>query len=313
MSVSDLNKRHLWLVSAHGARYALRGGTGLVFLMLVLTCGLLVGHLLITPMEQAIAKQAEEGHEVEMVELIGELKQHAKGPVAWAIRARTNDDMAEEEVTRIEDESDVWATYLLDERPAVLSAILLILLFALPYLIAIGAFNQFSGDIQTRGLRFLLLRTERANLFFGRFLGTAIFSIGTMALLIATIALYVGLKLQIYDFGELFTWSAMGFAALAVLTLPYVALCSWISSAIDSPFGSLTVSSLIIGVVPLFAVIGRMTWEPVAYVNYVLPWGIQNNLLHHSAGNVAIATAACLGYTVLFLTLGYRHFSKRDL
>jgi hypothetical protein len=90
-------------------------------------------------------------------------------------------------------------------------------------------------------------------------------------------------------------------------------LCSWISAAFDSPFGSLVICQLVVGAVPLFALIGRHTWEPLAAINYALPWGVQHYLLHPDALLTAGAAAACLGYTAAFLGLGYRHFSKRDL
>jgi len=323
MSVSDLNSRHLSLISKHAARYSVRGGTGLTFLMLVLTLGLFIANILITPVEQAKIQVDEQGFAISDEELMEELVDIARPVVEWAIKASTPEAKAgDDEETReaiearaeaADEDAQLWASYLIDERPGILSAILLILLFSLPFLIVTGAFNQFSGDIQSRGLRYLLLRTERANLFFGRFLGTSLFAIGTMAVLITTISLYVGLKLQIYGAAELTAWSLWGFLAMVVLTLPYVAFCSWVSSSIDSPFGSLTISALVIGAVPLFAVIGRNTWHPVTYVNWLMPWGIQNQLLHDSLSGQLTAYALCLGYTALFLTLGYRKFSMRDL
>ncbi len=194
-----------------------------------------------------------------------------------------------------------------------LSAILLILIFSMPFLVVTGAFNLYSGDVQSRGLRYQLFRTERGNIFFGRYLGLNVYAVLVNAVLIGTIALYIGLKLQIYAFVPLLGWSLVGFLALTVLTLPYSAMCAWISSAIDSPFGSLAVSGLAVGLVPLFALIGRNFFRQVGWINYLLPWGIQNRLLHDSLLGVLGAVALCLVYTLVFLFLGFRHFSRRDL
>ena len=183
----------------------------------------------------------------------------------------------------------------------------------MPFLVAIGGFNQFSGDVGSRGLRYLLLRTERANIFFGRFIGTTIYTICVVAILVAVVVLYLGGKVGIYGWGELFIWAGWGILALAIVCVPYVALCSWISASIDSPLASLVVSKLVIGFVPAAALIAGMAWEPGGYLKYLLPWGIQNDLLHPDAGPIVVASAACLGYAVVFLALGYRHFSRRDL
>ena len=80
----------------------------------------------------------------------------------------------------------------------------------------------------------------------------------------------------------------------------------------DSPFGSLSLCALAIGGIPLVAYVGGR-WEHAHYINWVIPWGVQNYLFHYQAGTVALAALACFGYTAVFLTLGYRHFAKRDL
>lgn len=307
MSLKDLRPRHLRLISLYSSRYAVRGGTGVVFLLLTLACGLFVAYLII---DVAIGQQkemlADQGYEVTEEQLLQEMLKVARPAVQWAIGS--SGTTGEED-----NEEKEWTSYLLDSQPALLSAVLLILIFTLPFVVVTGAFNQFSGDIASRGLRYQLLRTARANIFFGRFLGTSLFAICVMALLITTIVVYLGLKTDLYDWGPLLIWGLRGLAALAILCVPYVALCSWISCAIDSPLGSLVIAALVVGVVPLFALIARGQFEWLAYISYSLPWGAQNYLLHHEALYVFGAIAACLGYTVVFLFLGYRHFSRRDL
>ncbi|MHC4819585.1 MAG: hypothetical protein ACYTF8_16190 [Planctomycetota bacterium] len=312
MSLKDLNPHHLRLVSTYATRYAVRGGTGLVFLLVVLTFGLLAAGAIITPVEDW--KRTEEkrtGNDIPMGTYVSYLVDQARPAIEWAV----GDPKAEPSYADSGQAEEVraWARYLLDERPALLSAVLLILVFAMPFLVVTGAFNQYSGDVATRGIRYQLLRTERANIYFGRFLGTVLYSALTMALLVLTIVCYMGLRLDIYTWGELLLWGLWGFLGLTIVCLPYVALCGWISGAIDSAFGSLTISAIIVGGVPLFALIGRWAWEPAGYVNYLLPWGLQNNLLHYRFTTVALAGLACLGYTAFFLAVGYRHFAKRDL
>jgi len=208
---------------------------------------------------------------------------------------------------------DPWTSFLLEQRPALLSAIFLVLIFGMPFVISFLAYNQVSGDIQSHGLRYLLLRTERSSIYFGRFLGTAIFSTAVMAIIVVTITFYLGMKTRIYPALALTGWAAHGFLALAILMVPYIAVCSLISASVDSPFLSLILAKLAIAGVLLFGGLGRFAWKPAKYLLYALPWGWQNNLLHPEPVHLLGAALACLLYTGVFLMLGYYCFERRDL
>jgi ABC-type transport system involved in multi-copper enzyme maturation permease subunit len=322
VSLKDINLRHLKLISIYSSRHAIRGGTGIVFAILALSCGLLIAHLMMQPME-ILKQQSKEqfGHEMSDKEAMGRVLLIAKPVVAWAIREHGSSDANQSRAGSPADsvnkdrtaEKTDWPSYLLEKQPSLLSAIFLIMLFSTPFLVAFGAFNQFSGDVQSKGLRYQLFRTERTNIFFGRFLGTAVYTFIVMTSIIAIIALYIGLKVNLYEWSALISWSLRGILALCITCLPYVALCSLLSCMIDSPFGSLTMSSLIIACVPFFAVIARIKWASADKIKYILPWGVQNYLLHYSALTVFGTIAACLGYTVVFLLLGHLYFCRRDL
>lgn len=312
MSLRDLNARHLRLISVYSSRHAIRGGTGLVFVLLTLIAGLLVAHSIITPVEQYKLQMEKRNVDVSEEEIVERLVDFGRPGVEFVLGGihLDEDDPSYDEVKK---EKERWASFLLEERPALLSAVLLLMIFMMPGISAVGAFNQFSGDVQSRGLRYQLLRTERANIFFGRYLGTAIFTALVVIFLITVITVYLGLKLDLYSWKDLIICSLHGVLALTVVILPYVALCTWISSAIDSPIASLVICMLILWAVPLFSLIGRNTWEPARHVIYLLPWGVQNHLLHPDGLNFLGSAAACLAYTAFFLTIGYWRFSKRDL
>jgi ABC-type transport system involved in multi-copper enzyme maturation permease subunit len=314
VSLKDLNLRHLNLISRYSSRHAIRGGTGIVFAILVFSSGLLIAHLMLQPMEMMKQQSRNQsGYEMNDKQAMNVVIQIARPVVGWAINEGADKEKSQ---IRTEPQSDKyfdWPSYLLDKKPALLSAIFLIMIFIAPFLVALGAFNQFSGDVQSRGLRYQLFRTERTNIFFGRFVGAVIFAFILMAFIIGIIALYLGLKVNLYEGTALIGWSLRGVFALWIVCLPYIALCSLISAMIDSPFGSLTISSLIISCVPFFAFIAKTQWEPAGVIKYALPWGVQSYLLHYNPLVVAGAVAACLGYTVVFLLLGHLHFCKRDL
>jgi ABC-type transport system involved in multi-copper enzyme maturation permease subunit len=323
MSLRNVGFRHLRLISLYAVQHAVRGGSGLVFLLVTLLFGLVAAQIILSPVEMMMVQAAKDGHEMDREEALASIVEFGRPVVRWAIGGELQTEEPKAPLNAgtvpgrpaVATESPIerWTTFLVADRPALLSAILLILIFGMPLAVPLVAFNQVSGDVQSRGLRYLLVRTERANIFFGRFLGTAIFTIAVTAFLVATITLYLGLRIQIYPGGVLAAWGLRGVLVLAVLVLPYIALCSWVSASIDSPFLSLLTTSLVIGAVPLFAWIASMKWEPAGVLKYLLPSGLQDHLLHpdltHSLGTVL----ACLGYTAVFLFLGYRRFETRDL
>jgi ABC-type transport system involved in multi-copper enzyme maturation permease subunit len=272
-----------------------RSGAGLMFLILTLFFGLTVASIILAPIEQPEAAES--------------LVAMAKTPVEWILLGSAGEDLS----PAVEAERERWSSYLLDDRPAVLSTIFVILLFGLPFLVPFGAFNQTAGEIGNRGLRYLLLRTERANIFFGRMLATVLFTVLVLGLTLATISFYVGLRLELYPAADVFGWSLYGLCVLSVLALPYISLCAWVSASSESAMVSLVICELIIGGVLLIALWGGAHNEYAGWCKYVLPWGLQNRLFAPDVEQVLLAVGACLGYAAIFTALGYRKFTRRDL
>jgi hypothetical protein len=293
VSVYHLRADHLRLIAASSVKHGIRGGAGLVFTLLTLVAGLSIAAMFITPIEaiQAKASGAPPGQVLHQV--VDEL---GKPAVQWALSA-----------------DDAQVEYLTETKPAIVSAILVVLLFALPFLVSFGAFNQLAGDIQHKGLRYVLLRTERINLFFGRFLGTYVFTLIVLLVLTLILLLYLVFKTAFYPAGEVATWLLQGYLALALLALPYAALCAWISAATDSPFVSLVIGQLVIGFYPLFVYLASKSQPAARFAGYLMPWALKYDLLHHSPARVGAAAVAMLGFTAAFLLLGARTFQKRDL
>lgn len=311
MSLEDVNRRQLGLVIAHTLRHSMRSGSGLVFLLLALFLGLTVANTIISPFELAVANAQERGMPMAPALVEKQLVETARPAVAWAIAPRESDDPEKQRAAR--ERTQDWVSYLLDKRPALLSAIFVILLFSMPLLIPFGAFNQTAGDIGNRGLRYVLLRTERANIFYGRMLATMALTVGVLVIVVATVALYVGIKVDVYDTLDVAVWSLLGLLALVLVSLPYVAVCAWLSTHQSSAVAALVVCKGVIIGVWLLALLGSLGWEPVIYLQYLLPWGVQDKLLGPGFGTVAGAGLACVGYTVLFTWLGARNFERRDL
>jgi len=294
-----LRKPHLQLIASHAVRHGIRGGAGLLALLLTLIVGLALASVVITPLEAAdrIAEQ------------LGKT-----GPAASAERVRA-------EVVTVTSKAIDWAIeaspeqlrYLTQDHPAVVSAILVMLFLVVPLLACLGGFNQTSGDIGSKGLRFLLIRTERANIFLGRFIGTFAFSALTFAGLFAILAVYMSLQVHVHPPGEMIAWLAQGYLRVLVLALPYVALCAWVSCAVDSPFGALVIALLLVYLFPVFTWIATRTNEHLQFLRYASPWAYRWWLLEPAGAHLFGAIAIMFGFAAAFLFGGLKYFSSRDL
>ncbi len=279
-------------------RFSLRNGSGIVFLLLAIITSLLVASAFITPAEALVeaANANIQGSELDAAKVIQEFGEsdQAEGAINWLL-----------------DEKD-QGKYLLQEKPALLSCIMLIMLMLLPYLICFGSFNQTSGDIANRGLRFLLLRTERPNIYIGRLLGTVLFCLSTIMITVFLLVLYIQLKLGVYQGLSLWIWSFQGAFAFFLVCLPVIALCAWISSSIDSPFGSLALCLLIVAFPGIFLSFAGDALE-MDSLGKLWPTGWKFGMLNSNFGIVSLTTLVLLAFTALFLWIGLSKFQKRDL
>ena len=298
--LTGLRLEHVRMIASYWIRFSLRTGGGLVTLLLVLMVGLSVAGIFFTPVESILAKGPEAGF--------------TEGQVAAQLKQISEDPKFVDVVQMVTGADEDETRYLLSEHPALLSVIFLVLMWLFPFIACIGSFNQTAGDIGNRGLRYLLLRTERPNVLTGRFVGTVGAATVALALMVVIMLLYVGLKFRIYGGTALVTWGAQGFLAIWLLILPYVALCTWISASTDSAFGALALCLVLAGGPILFLKIldATLTWD-LAWMDRLIPWGWKYELLSGDVGTRATAYLVMLGFTLLFLFLAFRSFHKRDL
>lgn len=315
--IRGLNSRHLLLIGASANRNSIRSGAGIIAILLIFLVGLLLAHVVISPVElgrEISRRRGGSGDGIEdQKQFVETVVNQVRPMLIWAMGGPS--PLAEEAP---EPALERWIDYLVQERPALLSGVFLLLFNMLPIMLATGGFNQTTGDIATRGLRYLLPRTERANIYLGRYLGTVVYSLISLSLLVLIVVLYLGLKIRIYAWGDLLIWGAWAVVAYAIVSLPYVAFYSWMSGKLNSPFISFLVCVIGASVGPILSMFGRFggTLEPlrhVSHLKYISPWGVQSYLFHPDAASVALGTAGCLAYAGIFLFLGLRSFSRRDL
>jgi ABC-2 type transport system permease protein len=306
-----IRQAHLKLIGAHSLRHGIRGGAGLVSIALTLLVGLGLAQCAIGPLE-SINKGLDRAEQA-MEEEHGKTISTEQRAIAQEKLNSQVIGVAGKAINWAIEPSESQLDYLVHEKPAMVSALLVLMFLATPFFACLGGFNQTSGDIGTKGLRFLLLRTERPNIFIGRFIGTFLFSAAVNLLLFAILALYMAAKVKVHSPGDMVMWTMQGYLRMMILTLPYIALCAWISSAIDSPFASLFISLMLVYMIPIFIGQAANLNEAIGYGQYVTPWGFKYWLLEPLGGKFFGGVAVMFGFTALFLKLGISGFGKRDL
>jgi hypothetical protein len=288
---------HIRLIAIQTVRQLFRNGTGIAFAFLLLTSGLVTAAVFVTPIEFFL-KGTRGG--------VGSAR--ARNELGAFLGRSEVSGKARTWLGIDEEQSRFW----IDDMPALVSGFLLVTLMGVPSLVAVGAYNQTGAEIQSKGLRYLLLRTERANIYLGRLAGVLLMTAGLTGAMFAVVTLYLVVKVPIYGPGETILWMAWGWAAVMLLALPYAAMAAAVSAAVATPRGSLFACLGYAKGLPLLA-----TWfaayDPrYEFLYYLTPWPLRYELLSPGARFPAAAVLMLL-YTAFFLTLGLRNFLRRDL
>ena len=167
MKLKTLTISHVRLISLYWSRYAVRSGSGLVYLMIALIFGLSIAHILIMPVERLIALQKRETGEADPQFIKKTIIDIGRPVIQFVSGQKTFDEILEGQGSYGDNDSgpenaaadgkkaagvEPWITFLLEKKPALLSAIFMLLIFCMPFVISFLGYNQVSGDVQSHGL-----------------------------------------------------------------------------------------------------------------------------------------------------------------
>ena len=96
MNLRALNFSHIRLISLYWSRYAVRSGSGLVYLMIALILGLSVAHVFIMPVEQLIAFQKKDTGDVDAEAVRNLIVDVGKPVVQFVLGQKTFQELAME-------------------------------------------------------------------------------------------------------------------------------------------------------------------------------------------------------------------------
>lgn len=306
---------HVGILATTYSRYAIRGGSGLIFLLAFLMVGLSIAGILIDPLKTQVKEFKKQGKQVNRdikdKDVVDVAAKTLRPVVAWWVDAEEERGPDGKMV-----KTDPLVEHLVVTQPPIFSAYLLILFAFIPFTTCLGAFNQLAGDIGTKGLRYLLLRTERINIIVARFLGTVIFTTVISLAVIAVVITYIALTFDSHTFGELLIWGLRGWFAILLFSLPYICLCTLLSAMLDSAIATLVLCLLATGFPIVFLKIAWWTAgrkENLNWLDRLTPWGWKYELLHPEFAKFGLAAVVMLAFSAAFWFLAVRCFLKRDL
>ncbi|WP_217446500.1 MULTISPECIES: ABC transporter permease [Myxococcus] len=188
-------------------------------------------------------------------------------------------------------------------------------LFFLPAYVALMGFDQISGEVAPRSMRYLTVRARRSSVLLGKFLTQAALLVGLV--LVIDLAIFIYARIANPDFGSaalIINLLKFWFAAI-VFSLAYVALTTLCSSLFRTPGVSLVFNFILLFVFWLMDTVGRASGETGAlrFLRYLSPSNYAGDLLHPKFTEFGISGAAYAGFATLFLLGAYGALRARDL
>ena len=203
-------------------------------------------------------------------------------------------------------------------------------LIFLPLFITLMGFDQISGEISTKSIRYLAVRVRRSSLVLGKFLAqTSVLALLTLVCVLMMVLVSLGVDPD-FTFGKAAGTFVKLWLCAMVFSLAYMALASMCSSMFKQPAVSLVVNFILLFVVWAVALVGNFfqipgqavsgmsissykTESAAAYLRYLSVWNYSGDLIHPSWQRFGAASAAHLGFALIFLAASYLVLRTRDV
>lgn len=281
-------------------RRAIRSGRVVVLLglysMFSVLVLLIVGAIANAIRDQVAARLAETGNsEAAATALATEMKKSFIGVLAG------NDAAMQEALSQV---------------PLVVLVVFKVTLFFLPAYIALMGFDQISGEVGPRSIRYLTVRARRASLLMGKFLVQATLLVGLVLIIDLGIFIYAAFTNPDFTIAALAVNLLKFWLAAIVFSLAYVALTTLCSSLFRLPAVSLIFNFILLFVFWLMDVIGgaaATAGKPGEFIRYLSPSYYSGDLLHPQLTEFGISGLAYAAFATVFLGISYAVLRVRDL
>ena len=219
----------------------------------------------------------------------------------------------------------------LKEVPLTILLVLRVVLFFLPFYVAVMAFDGVSGEIGPRSIRYLTVRSRRSSVLIGKFISNALLLTGLVGVITLAVFVFGGLssKGEGFAFGTLATWFGRFWIAAVLYSLAWLALTTTCSALFRTPVLSLVFNFFALFFLWLVDRIGSAfveraigpdnlpgpeeTTSFLAHLRWLTPSHWSTGLLHPHAGPFLVSVAVLAGFTLLYLGTAYAVLRARDV
>ena len=201
----------------------------------------------------------------------------------------------------------------LSRVPVVVLVVFKMTLFFLPAYIVLMGFDQVSGEVGPRSIRYVTVRARRSSVLLGKFLTQAALLLALVLVVDLAIFVYAKATTPGFALGLMALTFARFWMAALVYSLAYVALTTLCSTLFRSPGVSLVFNFILLFVFWLVDVIASALPSPGSALRYLSPSAYATNLLHPQPGPFLASAAAYAAFAIVFLGLAHLTLRQRDL
>jgi ABC-2 type transport system permease protein len=238
--------------------------------------------------------------------LFAALQQSPLGQIGWQMMIKLLASMQASDPLS----EKVASEYLSGIPPSILFAYYFSLL-TVPALVLLMGFDQVSGELAHRSVRYVAFRARRTAWVVGKALGQAVLLAALSLASNLVVLAFAAFLTKTFAFADDVTWVLHLWALTAAYGLAYVSLVTLVSSAFREPFLALGV-----GASALFGlwVLGLLSHtDELHNVRYVLPGFYANTLLNAELATSLGSVAVLLGFGLFFLVGSVLLIRTRDL
>lgn len=280
-----MNVRETLIITRFDYRNLVRSAAGVTFLVLYLFLAILLGTILAESLRKAGVDASPKSLDAATVTLF-----------AWFVGKKL----------------DV-IQFLVLERPAVMSLFFLASLLAMPILSMFLSFNQISGYVNRRSIRYIIPKTGRLELYLGLFTSNIVFFTIVSGVLAVIMTIGWALLAKSVGAGTVILYSFRIFFSVWLSCIPLIAFMSMVAALTGSPVGTIFLGLGAYGLTNIggWYITRETEWGVIAH--YLLPLEPKYWFAYPGVGPFLGATALMLVYTAVYLGIGWLFLRRRDL
>lgn len=203
-----------------------------------------------------------------------------------------------------------------EEIPTVVVVVFYLGIFFLPAYVALMGFDQLSGEVGPRSMRYLTVRARRSSVLLGKFLAQTTLLLTLVLGLDLILCVYAWVSTPGFGIGAFALNLARFWVGTLVFALAFLALTALCSSVTSAPAVSLVGNFICI--MAAFGLWLAGLWfgredHPLQYIRYLSPMNYCTKLLDPEALQFGASALAYTVFALVFLGGAYAALRTRDL